>query len=110
MQKHDNANVAHCFSCCHAARQAQTLAAPCALIVPHDSSRAHNITVGEEAAHFCWSKDWGSAMENTVTMALDSVESLHLKDGDALTAGGASVHITARLKGGFCQSSCCCDA
>jgi hypothetical protein len=38
------------------------------------------------------------------------VESLHLKDGDALTAGGASVHITARLKGGFCQSSCCCDA
>jgi hypothetical protein len=77
-------------------------------VVPQDSTLAYNITVVEEAAPFCWSKDWGSAMESKTTMAMDNVESLRLQGGETLTAGGAGVEVSAKLKSGFCQSSCCC--
>lgn len=77
-------------------------------VVLRDSTLAYNITVDEEAAHFCWSKDWGSAMVSKVTMSMDNVESLRLRGGELLTAGGAEVDVTAKLKAGFCQSSCCC--
>lgn len=80
----------------------------CARVVPGDSTLAYNISVAEEEAHFCWSKEWGSAMESMTTMTMDNVEALRLKGGETLTAGGAGVDVSAKLKAGFCQSSCCC--
>ena len=58
---------------------------------------------------FTGEKDsFGSEMVVTKTMSLDSVEPLQLEGGEQFTAGGATVEVTARLKGGFCGSSCCC--
>lgn len=76
--------------------------------VPSDSTLAYNISVVEEEAHFCWSKQWGAEMESTATMPMHGIESLRLKGEQTLTAGGAAVDVTAKLKSGLCHSSCCC--
>lgn len=77
--------------------------------VPSDSTFAHNISVAEEEVAFCWEKgSFGAAMTVTNIMGLDSVEPLRLESEEEFTAGGATVSVSARLKGGFCSSSCCC--
>ena len=74
------------------------------IAVPAGSALAHNITVAEETAAFCWDKaGFGSGMTSSEELPLISVDSLH-----ELSAGGATATVSAGLKSGYCGSSCCC--